>query len=37
VIADDPTTPGDIEAKQVLQTFVHDVSSVVDVYIVSAQ
>lgn len=32
MIADDPTTPGDIEAHQILQTFVHDVSSVVDVY-----
>ncbi|MEH2294027.1 polymorphic toxin-type HINT domain-containing protein [Nostoc sp.] len=33
VVSDDPNTPGEIEAHQVLQTFVHDVSSVVDIYI----
>ncbi|MFM7888319.1 MAG: polymorphic toxin-type HINT domain-containing protein [Pseudanabaena sp.] len=33
VIADDPNTVGEIEAKQVLQTFVHDVASVVDIYL----
>jgi len=33
VMANDPTTPGDIRAKQVLQTFVREASSVVDLYI----
>lgn len=33
VLSDDPTTPGDIEYKQVLQTFAHDTTKFVDVYI----
>ncbi len=33
VLSDDPNTPGDIEYKQVLQTFAHDTSNLVDVYI----
>ncbi|ELS34813.1 MULTISPECIES: polymorphic toxin-type HINT domain-containing protein [Pseudanabaena] len=33
VIADDPTTLGEIEAKQVLETFVHNASNLVDVYV----
>ena len=30
VIADDPTTPGDIEARQVLDTFVRQTKALVD-------
>ena len=33
VIADDPTTPGGIEAKQVLDTFVRETDALVDLYI----
>ncbi len=33
VLSDDPNTPGDIEYKQVLQTFAHDTSELVDVYV----
>jgi RHS repeat-associated protein len=33
VLSDDPTTPGDIEYKQVVQTFAHDTNYLVDVYI----
>jgi hypothetical protein len=33
VIADDPTTPGEIEARRVVQTFVREVSEVVDLYV----
>ena len=33
VIADDPTTPGGIEAKQVLDTFVRETSALVDLYV----
>jgi hypothetical protein len=33
VIADDPTTPGEIEAKQVLETFVRHTTALVDLYI----
>lgn len=33
VIADDPTTPGGIEAKQVLETFVRETSALVDLYV----
>ena len=33
VLSDDPNTPGDIEYKQVLQTFAHDTTQFVDVYI----
>ena len=33
VIADDPTTPGEIEAKQVLETFVRHTDKLVDLYI----
>jgi Pretoxin HINT domain len=33
VLSDDPTTVGDIEYKQVLQTFAHDATKFVDVYI----
>jgi Pretoxin HINT domain len=33
VMADDPTTPGDIRAKQVLQTFVREAISVINLYI----
>ncbi|WP_263053640.1 HINT domain-containing protein [Oscillatoria nigro-viridis] len=33
VIADDPTTPGGIEAKQVLDTFVRETDALVDLYV----
>lgn len=33
VIADDPTTPGGIEAKQVLETFVRETDALVDLYV----
>jgi len=33
VIADDPTTPGDIEARQVLETFVRHTDTLVDLYV----
>jgi len=33
VIADDPTTPGEIEAKQVLETFVRQTDALVDLYV----
>jgi hypothetical protein len=33
VLSDDPNTPGGIEYKQVLQTFNHDTTSLVDIYI----
>nr|WP_275994431.1 polymorphic toxin-type HINT domain-containing protein [Argonema antarcticum] len=33
VIADDPTTPGEIEAKQVLETFVRSTDGLVDLYV----
>jgi Pretoxin HINT domain len=33
VLSDDPNTPGDIEYKQVLQTFVKETSNLVDIYI----
>jgi Pretoxin HINT domain len=33
VLSDDPNTPGDIEYKQVLQTFAHDTTEFVDVYV----
>jgi Pretoxin HINT domain len=33
VLSDDPTTPGGIEYKQVLQTFAHETNYLVDVYI----
>lgn len=33
VIADDPTTPGEIEARQVLDTFVRETSALVDLYV----
>jgi hypothetical protein len=33
VIADDPTTPGEIEARQVLETFVRHTNQLVDLYI----
>jgi RHS repeat-associated protein len=33
VLSDDPTTPGDIEYKQVVQTFNHETNYLVDVYI----
>jgi hypothetical protein len=33
VLSDDPNTPGDIEYKQVVQTFVHETNYLVDVYI----
>jgi intein/homing endonuclease len=33
VIADDPTTPGGIEAKQVLETFVRKTDALVDLYV----
>lgn len=33
VIADDPTTPGEIEARQVLDTFVRHTSALVDLYV----
>nr|WP_318014029.1 polymorphic toxin-type HINT domain-containing protein [Oscillatoria salina] len=33
VIADDPTTPGEIEARQVLQTFVRQTDLVIDLYV----
>ena len=33
MLSDDPNTVGDIEYKQVLQTFAHDTTSFVDVYI----
>ncbi|MEE3719723.1 polymorphic toxin-type HINT domain-containing protein [Tumidithrix elongata RA019] len=33
VIADDPTTPGEIESKQVLETFVRHTTALVDIYI----
>jgi len=33
VIADDPTTPGEIEAKQVLETFVRETDALVDLYV----
>jgi Pretoxin HINT domain len=33
VLSDDPSTPGDIEYKQVLQTFNHETNYLVDVYI----
>ena len=33
VIADDPTTPGEIEKRQVLQTFVREVDGLVDLYV----
>lgn len=33
VIADDPTTPGEIEARQVLDTFVRETTALVDLYV----
>jgi RHS repeat-associated protein len=33
VIADDPTTPGEIEAHQVLDTFVRETTALVDLYV----
>ncbi|MEZ2277233.1 MAG: polymorphic toxin-type HINT domain-containing protein [Microcoleus sp.] len=33
VIADDPTTPGGIEARQVLETFVRETDALVDLYV----
>jgi Pretoxin HINT domain len=33
VLSDDPNTPGDIKYKQVLQTFNHDTTNLVDIYI----
>ncbi len=33
VLSDDPNTPGDIEYKQVLQTFNHDTTNLVDIFI----
>jgi len=33
VIADDPTTPGEIEARQVLDTFVRETDALVDLYV----
>lgn len=33
VIADDPTTPGEIEARQVLDTFVRQTDTLVDLYV----
>jgi Pretoxin HINT domain len=33
VLSDDPTTPGGIEYKQVIQTFTHETNYLVDVYI----
>jgi RHS repeat-associated protein len=33
VLSDDPNTPGGIEYKQVLQTFNHDTTNLVDIYI----
>jgi large repetitive protein len=33
VMADDPNTPGDIQARRVTQVFVHDVVTVIDLYI----
>jgi Pretoxin HINT domain len=33
VISDDPTTPGEIEAKQVLQTFVRQTETLIDLYV----
>ncbi|MEG4529780.1 polymorphic toxin-type HINT domain-containing protein, partial [Microcoleus sp. D2_18a_D3] len=33
VIADDPTTPGEIEARQVLNTFVRETDALVDLYV----
>lgn len=33
VIADDPTTPGEIEARQVTDTFVRQTSALVDLYV----
>jgi RHS repeat-associated protein len=33
VIADDPTTPGEIEAKQVTDTFVRETTALVDLYV----
>jgi Pretoxin HINT domain/A nuclease of the HNH/ENDO VII superfamily with conserved LHH len=33
VIADDPTTPGGIEARQVLDTFVRETDALVDLYV----
>ncbi|MEE3719725.1 polymorphic toxin-type HINT domain-containing protein [Tumidithrix elongata RA019] len=33
VISDDPNTPGDIEAKQVLDTFVRETTALVEIYI----
>ena len=33
VLSDDPTTPGDIDYKQVVQTFVHETNYLVDIYI----
>jgi Pretoxin HINT domain len=33
VLSDDPSTPGEIEYKQVVQTFIHETNYLVDVYI----
>ncbi|NEU84375.1 hypothetical protein G1O98_36695 [Nostoc sp. UIC10630] len=33
VIADDPTTPGEIEARQVLETFIRETTALVDLYV----
>jgi RHS repeat-associated protein len=33
VIADDPTTPGEIEARQVLDTFIRETTALVDLYV----
>ena len=33
MIADDPTTPGGIEARQVLETFIRETDALVDLYV----